>query len=85
MASAEVRYVAGELMAGLAAAWNRHDMHAFASLFHDDAAFVNVAGGYVRGRGEIEQVHAAGHPGPLSAQHQRRRAVGLAPAPVLVP
>ena len=25
-------------------------MHAFASLFHDDAAFVNVAGGYLRGR-----------------------------------
>jgi len=40
-------------------------MHAFASLFHDAAAFVNVAGGYLRGRGEIEQAHAAGHAGPF--------------------
>jgi uncharacterized protein (TIGR02246 family) len=36
-----------------------------AGLFDDDAAFVNVAGGYLRGRGEIEQVHAAGHAGPF--------------------
>jgi len=60
---------AGEVAAGLtsslAAAWNQHDMRAFAGLFHDDAAFVNVAGAYLHGRGEIEQAHAAAHAGPF--------------------
>jgi uncharacterized protein (TIGR02246 family) len=65
MADANAEDIASELAAGLAAAWNQHDMHAFASLFHDDAAFVNVAGRYLRSRGEIEQVHAAAHAGPF--------------------
>src|ERR1039457_1865225 len=51
--------VASEFTASLAAAWNQHDMTAFASLFHDDAAFVNVAGTCMRGREEIERAHAA--------------------------
>jgi ketosteroid isomerase-like protein len=59
MVGANAEDIAGELTTGPAAAWNQHDMHAFASLFHDDAAFVNVAGTYLRGRGEIEQGHAA--------------------------
>jgi uncharacterized protein (TIGR02246 family) len=72
---------AGEFAASLAAAWNRHDMTAFASLFHDDAAFVNVAGTCMRGREEIERVHAAAHAGPfrsstLSAKLQDARALG---------
>jgi uncharacterized protein (TIGR02246 family) len=57
--------VASELVASLAAAWNQHDMQAFGSLFHDDAAFVNVAGMYLRGREEIERAHAAAHAGPF--------------------
>jgi len=57
--------VASALVAGLAAAWNQHDMQAFGSLFHDDAAFVNVAGVYLRGREEIERAHAAVHAGPF--------------------
>lgn len=40
-------------------------MHASASLLRDDAAFVNVAGRYPRGRDQIEQVRAAGHAGPF--------------------
>jgi uncharacterized protein (TIGR02246 family) len=36
-----------------------------AGLFHDDAAFVNVAGAYMRGRGEIERTHAGVHAGPF--------------------
>jgi hypothetical protein len=34
-------------------------MHAFASLFHDDAAFVNVAGTYLRARHLRSGAHAA--------------------------
>jgi uncharacterized protein (TIGR02246 family) len=49
------------LVAALVAAWNAHDMAAFARLFHEDAAFVNVAGRYAHGRAEIEQLHAAAH------------------------
>jgi len=57
--------VAGELTADFAAAWNQHDMQALGSLFHEDAAFVNVAGAYMHGRQEIERVHAAAHAGPF--------------------
>jgi len=42
--------VAAELTSGLAAAWNQHVMRAFASVSHDDAALVNVADAYMRGR-----------------------------------
>jgi uncharacterized protein (TIGR02246 family) len=59
------REVAAELTARLVGAWNQHDMPAFAGLFHDDAAFVNVAGAYLHGRGEIERTHAAAHAGPF--------------------
>jgi uncharacterized protein (TIGR02246 family) len=38
-------------------------MAGFAGLFHDDAAFVNVAGHYLRGREEIGRVHALAHAG----------------------
>lgn len=65
MAGTDAQGIASEVAAGLAAAWNAHDMHAFAFLFHDDAAFVNVAGGYLRGRDDIEQAHAAVHAGPF--------------------
>jgi uncharacterized protein (TIGR02246 family) len=75
------REVAADLPAGLVDAWNQHDMRAFADLLHDDAAFVNVAGAYLHGRGEIEQTHAAAHPGPfrdssLTAWPQDARSVG---------
>ena len=55
--------VTNEISAALAAAWNQHDMEAFASHFHVDAAFVNIRGGYLRGREEIEQQHKAIHAG----------------------
>jgi len=54
---------AGELVAAFASAWNQHDMDALACLFHQDAAFVNVIGTYLRGRDEIRQQHAAVHAG----------------------
>jgi len=57
MASDSAGEVAAELISSLAAA--------FAGLFHDDAAFVNVAGVCLHGRGEIERTHAAAHAGPF--------------------
>jgi uncharacterized protein (TIGR02246 family) len=42
-------------------AWNRHDMDAFAGLFHEDAAWVYWRGGYWRGRDEIKRGHLAVH------------------------
>lgn len=47
MASAQG--IARELAAGQAAAWNQHAMHASAGLLHDNAAFVNASGRYLRG------------------------------------
>ena len=53
--------IAGGLAAALSNAWNLHDMEAFASVFHRDAAFVNVNGTYARGRQEIQRHHEASH------------------------
>lgn len=43
------------------AAWNAHDMDAFAELFHEDATFVNRIGQYWRGREEVVAQHATIH------------------------
>jgi uncharacterized protein (TIGR02246 family) len=40
-------------------AWNRHDAHAFAALFAEDADFTNVMGMGARGRAKIEEFHAS--------------------------
>jgi uncharacterized protein (TIGR02246 family) len=42
-------------------AWNTHDMAALASLFCEDATFVNRFGHYVRGVEEIIALHAPIH------------------------
>jgi uncharacterized protein (TIGR02246 family) len=44
-----------------AAAWNAHDMRAFATLFHPDATFVNRFGTYWRGVEAIVAGHRAIH------------------------
>jgi uncharacterized protein (TIGR02246 family) len=43
------------------AAWNAHDMNAFAALFHPDATFVNRFGTYWRGVAAIVAAHRAIH------------------------
>ena len=43
------------------AAWNTHDMSAFASLFHDDGVWVLWTGDVWTGRRVIEDGHAAVH------------------------
>ena len=42
-------------------AWNAGDMAAAASLFCDDADFVNVLGSHWQGRAQIETEHASRH------------------------
>jgi uncharacterized protein (TIGR02246 family) len=46
---------------GFETAWNRHDMQALGTLFHEDATFVNRFGHYVRGVDEIVALHAPIH------------------------
>jgi len=43
------------------AAWNAHDMQAFAGLFAEDTDFVNVIGLWWKGRWEIQQQHELLH------------------------
>jgi len=43
------------------AAWNRHDMRAFADLFHEDAAWVHWRGGLWVGRPAIYEGHRIIH------------------------
>lgn len=47
--------------AAFQAAWNAHDMAAFAELFHADATFVNRFAHYVRGVDEIVALHRPIH------------------------
>jgi uncharacterized protein (TIGR02246 family) len=39
-------------------AWNRHDAHAFAAVFSEDADFTNWRGAGASGRSKIEEAHA---------------------------
>ena len=50
-----------DIVAALTAAWNRHDMDAFAALFHEDATFVNIRGTLLKGRDAIRDVHKQIH------------------------
>ena len=72
------------VVAGFEDAWNRHDMDAFAALFHEDAAWVNWRGGYSRGRDEIKRLHFEIHQTFYKNTHMQTIAVEdvtfLAPA-----
>jgi uncharacterized protein (TIGR02246 family) len=50
-----------EIVTAFTAAWNRHDMEAFAALFHEDATFVNIRGALWRGRDAIRDMHKQIH------------------------
>ena len=54
-------------------AWNSHDMHAFANLFHDDGIWILWTGQVWKGRTAIEEGHAAVHKTVFrnSVQHER--------------
>jgi uncharacterized protein (TIGR02246 family) len=63
--------VSNDIAGALTNAWNQHDMRAFASQFHIDAAFVNIRGAHLRGRDEIEQQHTVIHGGVYKASTAR--------------
>lgn len=50
-----------KLAVAFEAAWNAHDMQAFAALFEEDATFVNRIGTYWRGREQVVEGHRAVH------------------------
>ena len=50
-----------DIARGFQDAWNTHDMEALATLFVDDATFVNRFGRYVQGVAEIVAMHAPIH------------------------
>jgi len=49
------------VVAALTDAWNRHDLTAMGELYRTDADFVNIFGGYLRGRDEIVREHIERH------------------------
>ena len=54
-------------------AWNRHDMRAFASLFHEDGVWVLWTGQTWAGRKTIEEGHAEVHRTVFRTSIQRER------------
>lgn len=46
------------LVADFMGAWNKHDAHAFAQTFTEDADFTNVRGDSAHGRKAVEDFHA---------------------------
>ena len=56
-------------------AWNRHDMTAFASLFHDDAEWVHWRGGLWSGKKEIHDGHQAVHETYYKTSHATVRGI----------
>jgi uncharacterized protein (TIGR02246 family) len=59
-------------------AWNSHDMHAFANLFHEDGIWVLWTGQVWKGRTAIEDGHAAVHKTVFRNSVQRERLEELA-------
>jgi uncharacterized protein (TIGR02246 family) len=58
MSESEARSAIQQLVTALADAWNRHDAHALAAPFAEDADFTNVFGMVAHGRAAIEALHA---------------------------
>jgi uncharacterized protein (TIGR02246 family) len=52
-------------------AWNRHDVHAFAAVFAEDADFTNVRGQGASGRAKIEEFHARPFATMFKDSHQK--------------
>jgi uncharacterized protein (TIGR02246 family) len=51
-------------------AWNKHDAHAFAMTFTEDADFTNVMGKHAQGRANVEAFHAPVFAGIFKDSHQ---------------
>lgn len=61
------------IVTGLEKAWNEHDMHALANLFHEDGIWVLWTGLVWKGRNTIEEGHAAVHKTYFRKSIQRKR------------
>jgi uncharacterized protein (TIGR02246 family) len=59
-----------KLVDGFIDAWNRHDAHAFAATFAEDADFTNVRGVGAHGRAAVEEFHAPPFATVFKASHQ---------------
>lgn len=55
------------IVAKQAAAWNRHDMHAFVADMTPDVDWINIVGMHWQGRETVERAHAGLHRLPLFA------------------
>jgi uncharacterized protein (TIGR02246 family) len=64
------RAAIGNTVAHFVDAWNKHDVHAFAMTFTEDADFTNVAGTHVHSRPAIEAFHAPMFAGIFKETHQ---------------
>jgi uncharacterized protein (TIGR02246 family) len=64
------RRAIAETVANLVAAWNIHDVHAFAATFAEDADFTNVAGTHARGRANVKAFHAPMFASIFKESHQ---------------
>ena len=65
--------VTTEVLQAFADAWNRHDMRAFGSLFHEDGVWVLWTGQVWTGRKAIEEGHAQVHRTVFRNSVQRER------------
>ena len=72
-AEASDRAQIAAILRGWEEAWNSHDMHAFAKLFHEDGVWVLWTGAVWRGRAAIEEGHAAVHKTVFRNSIQRER------------
>ena len=61
------------IIRGWEKAWNSHDMHAFANLFHEDGVWVLWTGAVWKGRAAIEEGHAAVHKTVFRNSVQKKR------------
>lgn len=69
-ARAEDRAAIARTVAAFLGAWNKHDAHAFAMTFTEDADFTNVAGTHAQGRSSVESFHAPLFTGIFKESHQ---------------
>jgi len=68
-AHAKDRAAIEKTVANFADAWNKHDAHAFALTFAEDADFTNVLGAQAQGRDKIESFHAPTFAGMFKDSH----------------
>ena len=64
------RAAIGQTVEQFETAWNKHDAHAFAMTFTEDADFTNVVGIHAQGRGNVEAFHAPIFAGRFKDTHQ---------------